>query len=211
MAQLNTTSYKNLYGNSGSEFPDNTSAEISEGDMRTFGENTADSFLNKTDNFIDEDSFASDSATKVPSQQSVKAYVDAQIAGGGLQTATVTISSAEILALNGTPKQLIAAPGAGKIIVIHSIVVRYIFVSAAYATNTNLSINYDTEAADDLYFNAGLLANTADHYDVRVQGQIATSVDVRNKSIKASTDSGNPTTGDSTLKIVISYSILDFT
>lgn len=32
---------------------------------------------------IDEDSMASDLATKVPTQQSVKAYVDAQVAGGG--------------------------------------------------------------------------------------------------------------------------------
>lgn len=33
--------------------------------------------------FLDEDNMASDSATKVPSQQSVKAYVDAQAAAGG--------------------------------------------------------------------------------------------------------------------------------
>ena len=33
--------------------------------------------------FLDEDAMTSDSATKVPSQQSVKAYVDAQVAGGG--------------------------------------------------------------------------------------------------------------------------------
>lgn len=49
MSQLSTSSYKNLYGTSGTEFPDNTTQEISEGDMRTFGENTADSFWNKTD------------------------------------------------------------------------------------------------------------------------------------------------------------------
>lgn len=83
MSQLNTTSFKNLYGASGTVFPDNTTQEISEGDMRTFGENVADSYLNITDHFIDEDSFASDSATKVPSQQSVKAFVAAQVAGSG--------------------------------------------------------------------------------------------------------------------------------
>ena len=31
--------------------------------------------------FIDEDSFATNSATRVPTQQSIKAYVDAQVAG----------------------------------------------------------------------------------------------------------------------------------
>lgn len=45
--------------------------------------NTLATFMTTQTHFIDEDSFASDSATKVPSQQSVKAYVDAEIAGVG--------------------------------------------------------------------------------------------------------------------------------
>ena len=38
--------------------------------------------VDSTISFIDEDSMATDSAVKVPSQQSVKAYVDAQVAAG---------------------------------------------------------------------------------------------------------------------------------
>lgn len=38
------TQYKTLYGASGTVFPDNTTGEISEGDMRDFGEDGADSF-----------------------------------------------------------------------------------------------------------------------------------------------------------------------
>src|SRR5688572_19461837 len=44
MAQLTIAQWKALYGNTGTVFPDNTTAEISEGDMRTFGENAADTF-----------------------------------------------------------------------------------------------------------------------------------------------------------------------
>jgi hypothetical protein len=44
--------------------------------MRQFKTDLKDSAMFLSDNFIDEDSFASDSATKAPSQQSVKAYVD---------------------------------------------------------------------------------------------------------------------------------------
>ena len=40
--------------------------------------------LSNIDFFIDEDNMASDSASHVPSQQSVKAYVDAQVSSGGL-------------------------------------------------------------------------------------------------------------------------------
>lgn len=80
MAQRNKTNFNALYGQpSGATFPDNTSQEISESDMRDFGTDIKDSALFIDDNFIDEDSFASDSATKAPSQQSVKAYVDTQI------------------------------------------------------------------------------------------------------------------------------------
>lgn len=78
MSQLSKTSFGNLYGTpSGTTFPDNTTGYISEGGMRQFGKDILDSAMFLSDNFIDEDSFASDSATKVPSQQSVKAYVDA--------------------------------------------------------------------------------------------------------------------------------------
>jgi hypothetical protein len=79
MSQLSKSTYKALYGSTGTTFPDNTTEEISEGDMRQFGEDQADSFMSINDNFIDEDSFVTDSATKAPSQQSTKAYVDAQV------------------------------------------------------------------------------------------------------------------------------------
>lgn len=52
---------------------------------------------------IDEDDMVSDSATKVPTQQSVKAYVDAEIAGvgGGSGGLTVTAKTAGYTAANG--------------------------------------------------------------------------------------------------------------
>jgi hypothetical protein len=46
MAQYNVANFKTLYGSSGTVFPDNTTGEISEGDMRQFGEDIADSFGN---------------------------------------------------------------------------------------------------------------------------------------------------------------------
>lgn len=49
MSNLGRTNLQTLYGTSGTTFPDNTSGEISEGDMRTFGQDMSDSHLNKTD------------------------------------------------------------------------------------------------------------------------------------------------------------------
>jgi len=56
MSVLNRTSFKNLYGLSGTTFPDNTSGDISESDIRTFGEDLADSFYNKATDTISSNS-----------------------------------------------------------------------------------------------------------------------------------------------------------
>lgn len=47
MAVRTKTQFKALYGTSGTLFPDNTTAEISEADVRSFGEDIADSFVNE--------------------------------------------------------------------------------------------------------------------------------------------------------------------
>ena len=93
----------------------NTSGDISSGDSADMHEDIADSALFQED-LVDDDTFATASPTTVPSSESVKAYVTAQLGSVGLTSVTVPISSAEILALNTTPKVLIAAPGAGKFI-----------------------------------------------------------------------------------------------
>jgi hypothetical protein len=45
MALLDKTAFEALYGSSGSTFPDNTTGDISEGDMRQFGQDIADSLF----------------------------------------------------------------------------------------------------------------------------------------------------------------------
>lgn len=52
MAQLNKSAFQALYGSSGTTFPDNTTGEISEADMRNFGRDIADSYVNKTTDFL---------------------------------------------------------------------------------------------------------------------------------------------------------------
>lgn len=49
MTQLSKTNFKALYGSSGSQFADNSTGDISEADVRGFGETIADSFVSITD------------------------------------------------------------------------------------------------------------------------------------------------------------------
>src|SRR6056300_999020 len=61
-----------------------TDLNLNSNDITNAGSITATSFSDGTISgitFIDEDSFATNSATRVPTQQSIKAYVDAQVAG----------------------------------------------------------------------------------------------------------------------------------
>lgn len=56
----------------------------------------------------------------------------------------VTVTSAELLALNATPKTLVAAPGAGKILVFEGAVLTMDYKSAAYAVDLgdDLAVKY---------------------------------------------------------------------
>jgi hypothetical protein len=81
MAQRTAAGYKTI---ADSRFADNTTGAIEEIDHRDQHTDAADSFLNKSDDLLDEDNMASNSATKVASQQSIKAYVDNQVFGSGV-------------------------------------------------------------------------------------------------------------------------------
>ena len=60
-------------------FGNKSTSDLSEGSNQYFTDTRADARI--ANNIIDEDNMASNSATRAPSQQSVKAYVDAEVAG----------------------------------------------------------------------------------------------------------------------------------
>src|SRR5690606_12563650 len=114
----------NFKSTKNTRFADNSTGDISAQDSRDMFEDVADSAMFLNDNFIDEDDFASDSATKAPSQQSVKAYVDTQVgAATTVLQKRVTIPSASVLTAHSSPVELIPAPGVGKIIVLQQAVI----------------------------------------------------------------------------------------
>ena len=62
----------------------------------------------------------------------------------------VTISSAELLALNATPKTLIAAPGAGKYIVVEEITALNNHGGTDYSFDADMTIRYTDGSGDEL-------------------------------------------------------------
>lgn len=182
MSQLSGTSFANLYGTSGTTFADNTTGDISEGDVRTFGQDIKDSFVNYTDAGITLSTF--------------KVY----------HQATITLSAAQILALNSTPIQILAAPGANKIIIVGRLYGIYTFVSSAYATASTVSITHSDGSAIASW---NVLSQTATRYFLHSNSTFDSTTDRSNLGVRVSVASANPTAGDSTLKFIVEYDVLN--
>jgi hypothetical protein len=70
------------------------------------------------------------------------AVTSAKIAEDVVQTTQVSLSAAQILALSATPIALVAAPAAGKIIIVDSILVKMVRTSTQFANGGALEFRY---------------------------------------------------------------------
>jgi len=134
----------------------------------------------------------------------VKAYM-----GATVQYADISLSSAEILALFTTPKQLVAAPGANKAVFPLFISMSLVFVSVAYATNVQLQVK---AGSSTLYLNSLVLPNASDYFARGAALPVAASgggFDFINAPLVLAVGSGNPTAGNGTLKVRVIYEVVD--
>jgi hypothetical protein len=117
-----------------------------------------------------------------------------------VQTVKVSLSSAEILSSNTTPVQLIAAPGAGKIIQIQKVLLNSTYVSATYATNTSSQIRIGTIMATAYSIN----------FAVSQVAQLNSGGvgDLINQNVNFFTTVGDPTAGDGTIDTFITYTVI---
>lgn len=128
--------------------------------------------------------------------------------GADWRTKRVTISSAEILALNTTPKSLVAAPGAGYYLDVFSVSYSLDYGAAAYATNTTIETRYTNGSGAKVCVDcANLLAATADKV-CTVKPDDVELVNVANAAVVTYAPSGNPATGDSPVYATITYRVL---
>lgn len=173
---------------------------------------------------IDEDDMSSDDATKVPSQQSVKAYVDNTVADF-YRVATGTVATGDVLALNATPVELIAAPGANKAIVVDEIQLFLDHGGTDYAADAgeDLTIEYsggtdiaviDNDAVTFLTASADAhwLGKNFALYDASVAGTgdgvLLSGFD--NEAVNMTIATGEVITGNSDIKYKITYHVVDY-
>ena len=69
---------------------------------------------------------------------------DKKISKGNIKLAKVVLDSTDLIALNGTPQVVLAAPGTGYVNVIENCFVDYAYSTAEYAGDSTLAIYYHT-------------------------------------------------------------------
>lgn len=126
---------------------------------------------------------------------------------GDLQIATVTVSSAEILALNTTPKTLVAAPGSGYALIPVAIYATMDYAAATYACNAaGLILKYTdgSGTAPGAVLTQGFCQSAADAAQV-VNVSTTAYTPTTNAALVLHAGAANPTTGDSAIKVRVFY------
>jgi hypothetical protein len=127
------------------------------------------------------------------------------------QTVKVTLSSAQLLDLANTPVDLIAAPGAGLSIVINTFTVKYTYGTVPYDFAGALYCGFSSIIASTTTL--ANVSNSALATTNNVSGSVfattfgTTDRLVSNDKLQISTDT-NPTVGDGTLTLWISYTTI---
>lgn len=132
-----------------------------------------------------------------------------------LKYVAVTVPSAEVLALNATPKTIVPAPGAGYTTVIHKALLVLNYNSAAYSANGILGL-YETDASGQVLTGtltlASFLGATTDTQKELSPSAAHSSTTgltrLANKAVVLTMATGETTTGDSPVTVHCWYSIV---
>ena len=126
-----------------------------------------------------------------------------------IKSATVAVSSAELLALFTTPKTILAAPGAFDYYEILSVHITYTFVTTAYTIGsaTNFNLNYTNAAGATTVVNlasTGFIDQGSTQYRI-LKPDDANITPVLNAPMVLTLGGANPTLGDGTLSVTVYY------
>jgi hypothetical protein len=127
-----------------------------------------------------------------------------------LQSVKMSIASADILTLHTTPVVIIPAPGAGKVINVLSVQGRMNFLTAAYATNTELDI-VDTTSSSKLFGDTAALLSSAGNLVAQIPAEINSNGGITitpNGSVSVTVATGDPTAGAGSLDLYVIYQVV---
>lgn len=131
-------------------------------------------------------------------------------AAGTFLTSQVSLSSAQILALNATPVTLVAAPGAGKIIAVDRITLKMVTTATAYANGGALEFRYTDASGAKVTADiaAAVVTAGAGTSYTSVAGVTTSLTNVANAPIVIDNATAPFITGTGTAVVTIQYQIL---
>lgn len=121
----------------------------------------------------------------------------------------ISLTPAEILALNAAPKTLVPSPGAGYVLEFLSAVFILDYNTTAYATNGDITVHYTDGsgvAVSDTIALTDFLDETADTIR-NCQVLSADTAMIANAPLVLNCATGNPTAGDSPVRVKVAYRI----
>lgn len=125
--------------------------------------------------------------------------------GGTVKVASVTLTSAQVLALVSAPQTVVPAGGAGTVISILSAAAYIDYNSVAYTTGADIVLQYGAGTVDIVTL-ADILAATADSVAFGTPTGTQTSAEVANKGIVVTADDV-PADGNSTVTVYVVYTL----
>lgn len=130
-------------------------------------------------------------------------------AAGGIQSLKFTMTSAQILSSFTSPVVLVAAPGAGYAIQLISVAYRLNFNTTAYTTSGNSVLITSTATSQQAVIsNVNFLSAATTKFGAGpVAHQTNTSI-IENAALTFAQSSSNPTLGDSTMDLYLTYTII---
>ena len=137
----------------------------------------------------------------------VQDIIDLVPSTGILNVVKVSLSSAELLQIGTTPKVVVPKQGANTFIRPISVNAVVNFNTTAYATNQSLTL-YEGAWLPLLNMNNILSASATTYFNYPSLTTINTSSNVLNEDLVVYGGSGNPTGGDSTVDLYVSYIVI---
>jgi len=142
------------------------------------------------------------------------AVTSAKLAEDTIQTVTVTISTAELLALATTPKELVAAPGADKVVQFLGAELVLNYAGVAYTeSGDNMAVKFENAAGvavSDTIECTGFIDATADTLTnaVAVKDAIVAASGCVNKALVMDNVGNNFAAGTSPVDVIVAYKVV---
>lgn len=128
-----------------------------------------------------------------------------------LTTKQVSLTFAQILALNATPVELVAAPGAGKVISVEEILFKMVRTGTAYANGGALEFRYTNasgaKVTADIAATVVTTGGAGTEYNI-VRGVVTSLTPVANAAIVVDNATAAFITGTGTAVVTIKYRVV---